>query len=118
MTAQVKNRTACNRAGGFVANAAEARPVVKVNDGEIVALDDRVATPDFETERGCRVGGRVIEGELLRIGEFGPLLGNRREVLAAADAVEFDDLADHLLLHVSELHAAARKSQEGRREVL
>src|SRR6185437_441196 len=40
-------------------------------------------------------------------------LGNRREVFAAAHAVELDDFADDLLLDERELNAAARKAHEG-----
>src|SRR2546425_1122798 len=99
MAAKVAQRTARDCTSRLGAHAAEARPIVEVDDRETVGLEDRIAAPDFQAQRRRRNRGRMIERARLRVAKMSAALRNRRKVFAAAHAVELDDLADHFLLN-------------------
>src|SRR5216684_1598941 len=87
MAAQKHHTTTGDRARGLGANRTEARPVIKIVNREVFAVDYRVTAPDLQSERTSRNRRGVRESKLQTFTEV-PAIGDRGKVLAPAHTVE------------------------------
>src|SRR5208282_683752 len=93
-------RATCYSTRGLPAHAREARPVVEVDYPEgAVFADHRVAAPGLQPDRGGRGCGCDRDRATNRLGQF-VTVRKRREVFAAAHAVELHHPPFDLLLDV------------------
>src|SRR5579875_44284 len=104
-------RAARDRGTSGVTHPAETRPIVEIDDRQILAADDRIAAPDFEPERRRRPLCCLTERQFERTRKRA-VLRECSKVLAAAHAVKLHQCSRDRLLDVDPAHSAACKTLE------
>src|SRR5216683_869087 len=117
MAAQKHHTTTGDRTRGLGANRSEARPVIKIDNREVFAVDHRVTAPNLQSERTSRNRRGVRESKLQTFTEV-PVIRDRGKVLAPTHTVELYHLACRLLLHVRNPDLPAGEAQQRSLELL